>query len=239
MHKRLLQLLRDNAQREATGLRLEQSADSATLYLYDVIDPYWGIAAADVCKQIADLQGMAINLRINSPGGDVFDGRAIATAIAQHGNVTAWIDGIAASAATTVAIAAKQINIADGAMFMIHNAWTLAYGNKSDLAETITLLEKIDQAIIADYCRKTKQSVEQVTAWMDAETWFSAQEALDSGFVDQLVTGNDSASANNAARWNLSAFANAPKPKQPPQAPDHNPHRDACARRLRLLIPNS
>ena len=126
MHSRLLQLLRDNATREPTGLRMEASADATTIYLYDVIDPYWGISASEVVKQIAGLKDSAIHLRINSPGGDVFDGRAIASAIAQHGNVTAWIDGLAASAATYVATAAKTVNIAEGAFFMVHEAWTLA-----------------------------------------------------------------------------------------------------------------
>lgn len=239
MHKRLLQLLRDNAQRTPQGLRMEQTASgdnpAATIYLYDIIDPYWGVSAAEVVKQIAGLHGTPIHLRINSPGGDVFDGRAIATAIAQHGDVTAWIDGLAASAATYVATAAKTVNMADGAFFMIHEAWTFAYGNKHDLADTVALLDKIDQSIVADYARKTGQTAEQIAAWLQAETWFDATEAKDAGFIDAIVQGEK---AQNA--WNLSAYDHAPKAlTEPTQQPEHEQLRATCERRLRLLLPNA
>lgn len=235
MHKRLLQLLRDNAQRQPTGVRMEAGSDgTTTLYLYDIIDSYWGVNAAELVKQIAQLSGQAIALRINSPGGDVFEGRAIAAAVAQHGNVTVYIDGICASAATTVAVAAKSVNIATGAMFMIHNAWTLCYGNKSDLADTIQLLDKIDQAIAADYVRKTGAALDQVTQWMDDETWFSAEEAKANGFVDAIVDG---AAAQASSRWNLSAYRNAPAPKTP-EDPDPSIIKQNVERRLRLLVPN-
>lgn len=234
MHKRLLQLLRDNAQREISVLKVENSADDATIYLYDVIDPYWGVSAVDFNKELAALKGKPVNLRINSPGGDVFDGRAMATAIAQHGNVTAFIDGLAASAATYVATAAKSVQIADGAFFMIHNAWTLGYGNKSDFADLITLLDKIDQSIIHDYAKQTGKTVEEIAAWMDAETWFSAQEALDAGFVDSIFDG----SAPQDRTWNLSAFEHAPKAlTEPVQEPDkdYTEFRAQAERRLRLF----
>jgi Protease subunit of ATP-dependent Clp proteases len=234
MHKRLLQLLRDNAQRQPTGLRMEQSAEAATLYLYDVIDPYWGISAAEVVPQIDALKGTPIHLRIDSPGGDVFEGRAIASAIARHGNVTAWVDSLAASAATYVATAAKQINIAEGAFFMIHEAWTMMYGNKRDLTETAALLDKIDQSIVADYARKTGQTSEKLVAWMAAETWFNASEAKEAGFVDAVVHGE---TVSNT--WNLSAFENTPKAlTQPKQSePNIEPLRTQVERRLRLLAP--
>lgn len=232
MHSRLLQLLRDNAAREP--MRMEASADATTIYLYDVIDPYWGISASEVVKQIATLKDTAINLRINSPGGDVFDGRAIASAIAQHGNVTAWIDGLAASAATYVATAAKTVNMAEGAFFMVHEAWTLAYGNKHDLGKTAALLDKIDQSIVNDYAKKTGQTSDQIIAWMQAETWFTAEEALANKFVDAVFSGQ---AASNT--WNLSAYDKTPEAllNLAPKEPDHQHLRDACARRLRLLTP--
>lgn len=235
MHKRLLQLLRDNAKREISALKVIDEGDSTTIYLYDVIDPYFGVDAQAFNKQLLALQGKSVTLRINSPGGDVFDGRAIATAIAQHGDVTVMIDGLAASAATYVAIAAKEVRMAEGAFFMVHNAWTLAYGNKSDLINTADLLDKIDQSIINDYAKKTSQSLEAITAWMDAETWFSAEEALANGFVDQVFTGND---VNNS--WNLEAFSNTPQAlKEPPKAKppvfDEQQHLQMNTNRLRLL----
>lgn len=237
--KRLLQLLRDNAQRPPQGLRMEQAAegDAATLYLYDIIDPWWGVSAAEVVKQLAGLAGQAVNLRINSPGGDVFEARAMAAAIAQHGNVTAWVDGIAASAATYVATAAKEVRAADGAFWMIHQAWALAYGNKDDLIDLADLLDKVDGTIVQDYARKTGKSAEQLAAWMQAETWFTAAEAQAAGFVDQIVAGGAEDKTAQAGAWNLSAFEHAPAALLQPAEPDPEPYRARAERRLRLLQP--
>lgn len=235
MHKRLLQLLRDNAKRDQSALQVKDEGETATIYLYDVIDPYFGIGAEDFNKQLASLKGKAVQLRINSPGGDVFDGRAMATAIAQHGNVTAYIDGIAASAATYVAIAAKEVQMADGAFFMIHNAWTLGYGNKTDFAALIDLLDKIDQSIVNDYAKKTGKTTDELAAMMEAETWLSAKEAIDNGFVDSVFDG----SAPQDRAWNLSAYANAPKALTDPkelETPDINEYRANAERRMRLLL---
>jgi len=233
MHKRLLQLLRDNAKREQSPLKVENAEESATIYLYDVIDPYFGIGALEFNKELAALKGKPVNLRINSPGGDVFDGRAMATAIAQHGNVTAHIDGWAASAATYVAIAAKSVHIVEGGFFMIHNAWTLGYGNKHDFATLIDLLDKLDKSIINDYVKKTGATSDEIVEWMDAETWFTAKEALDHGFVDTVFDGNV---AQN--KWNLSAYKNAPKLIEKPVRDDTAlwiQQRENAERRLRLL----
>jgi ATP-dependent protease ClpP protease subunit len=230
MHKRLLQLLRDNATLGGNPLKVESADDSSTIYLYDVIDPYFGIGAAAFNKELAGLKGKQVHLRINSPGGDVFDARAMATAIAQHGNVVAYIDGLAASAATYVALAANQVNMADGSFFMIHNAWTLGYGNKDDFAELINLLGKIDQAIINDYVKKTGKTADEVAAWMNAETWFTAQEALDNRFVD-TVTENKKIEN----KWNLSAYANAPKIEEKTVEELIDTYREGAARRMRVL----
>ncbi len=226
--KKLVQLIRNNASRNPVKISAE--GDAATIYLYDVIDPYWGVGAAEFNKTLAELSGQAVTLRINSPGGDVFDGRAMATAIAQHGNVTAYIDGLAASAATYVAIAAKSVIMAEGSFFMIHEAWTMAYGNKHDLTETAGLLDKIDGSIINDYAKKAGKSVEEIAAWMKAETWFTAQEALDNGFVDSI---GDAPTANN--RWDLSAYSNAPKIEQKQDnSPNWEVVRQRNLNRLRL-----
>jgi ATP-dependent Clp protease protease subunit len=206
MMNRLDTLLRINGQKSRPVARRSSTDDSATIFLYDVIDADYGIDAVEFNQQLASLKGQPISLRINSPGGDVFDGRAMASAITQHGRVTAYIDGLAASAATYVALAAARVEIADGAFFMIHNAWTMAFGNKEDLLDTAALLEKIDGSLIADYVRKTNQSAEKVAQWMAAETWFTSQEALDFGFVDAIFSGSE-----EPAGWNLSAFHNVPK----------------------------
>jgi len=132
----------------------------------------------------------------------------MATALRQFkGTVIAHIDGIAASAATWVALAADEVAIGDGAFFMIHNSWTFAMGDKATMLDTAALLEKIDGTIVADYARKTGKGEEEIRAWMDAETWFTGQEAVDNGFADRLA--EEKANVDNA--WNLDAYRNAPK----------------------------
>lgn len=212
MSKKLLQLIKDNINRAEPSV-VVVNADTAepTMYLYDVIDAYWGVSAADFNKELMAHSGKTVHLRINSPGGDVFEAEAMATMIKQHGNVVAHIDGYAASAATRIASAAKTVEIAEQGFYMIHNAWTLAYGNKHELNATATLLDKVDQTIIADYAKKTGQTTEQLVSWMDAETWFTAQEAADYGFVDSVYTGAADNASAKSKQWNLSAFEHAPK----------------------------
>lgn len=242
MQKRLLQLIRDNARRDASPIRTEVASDEATIYLYDVIDSYFGVSATDFAAELSALKGKKVQLRINSPGGDVFEARAIAVAIAQHGNVHANIDGVAASAATYIATACKTAQIADGAFFMIHNAWTFAYGNKADLLATADLLNKVDQSIVSDFVKKTGKTADEIAAWMDAETWFTAQEAVDNGFVDSVYDLKSTGEAADApaahGSWNLKAYANAPKAlTEPPAPPDlaWEGQRIANSNRLRLL----
>lgn len=239
-----MQLLRENASTERKPLqfvRSETSAD-ATLYIYDVIDAYWGVNAKDVAKTIAGLgTDTTLHLRINSPGGDVFEARAISAAIAQFGGKTvAHIDGLAASAATTIASAAQEVEIVDGGFYMIHNAWTFAMGNKHDMRTTGDLLDKVDGAIISDYARRTGASAEQIIAWMDAETWFTAQEAVDNKFADRLAPAGGSSNAS-ARQFNLAAFDKTPKALLEKPAPtiDAAALRAHNERRLKLLDLNA
>lgn len=247
---KLMQLLRDNARADAEGatghaLRVEAAADSADahIYVYDVIDAWWGASAAALVEALASVGDRHVHLHINSPGGDVFEARAMASAIVAHpARVTAHIDGVAASAATDLALAANEVRMTEGGLFMIHNSWTIAVGDKSELRSTADLLDKVDGQILADYARRTGASAEQVRAWMDAETWFTPQEALDAKFIDAIDTNTkrDDAGAA-AARWNLAAYAHAPKlaAEPPPPAEDITARTaaqlQANRNRLRLL----
>jgi len=237
--KRLLQLLRENAAQERKPLNLVRNeADTdATLYIYDVIDPYWGVSAEGVAKAIAGLDASAtLHLRINSPGGDVFEGRAIRTAIEQHkGKTIAHIDGLAASAATTISDGADEVEMAAGSFYMIHNGWTWMYGNKHDCRKTADLLDKIDAAIVADYARRTGLDVAQLVQWMDDETWFSAEEAVEHGFANRLMEAPAKGGTSNQAgrQWNLAAFDHAPKALTTPKGPEPDPSIEAAAQRAR------
>lgn len=237
---KLLQLLRDNAAADAPrALRADASGADLHVYVYDVIDPWYGASADGLIKALAGAADSTVHLHINSPGGDVFEARAMSAALVAHaGQVVAHIDGVAASAATYLAMAANEVRITDGGMVMVHNSWTIAYGDKTELRATADLLDKIDQSIAADYAKKTGKTLEQMHAWMDAETWFSAAEALDAGLVD-AIDPNSKADSKNSAQWNLSAYANAPKPQDP--APDiaalAAAQQQRNRNRLRLLTP--
>ncbi|MET3132871.1 ATP-dependent Clp protease protease subunit [Oxalobacteraceae bacterium GrIS 1.11] len=227
---KLLQLAIDNkaapkaftVKAEGAGTRIE---------LYDVIDDYYGVAASDFVAALNGITAGDISLHINSPGGDVFAARAMVAAIAAHpSTITAYIDGLAASAASYVAMACDAVVMVDGSMMMIHNAWSCAWGNAADMRATADLLDKIDGSIVKDYVRKTGLGADEIKQMMDVETWLDATEAVAKGFADSVATNAKGAKAANA--WNLSAYANAPK-SPPAPAPDLN--NASRARMLALL----
>jgi len=190
--------------------KAEQSGDEATIYLYDAIvsDDYWGgVSPETFLKALNEIDAPVIHLRINSPGGDVFAARSIEQAIREHDSkIIAHIDGYAASAASYVAVSCDEVVIADGGFFMIHKAWTIAWGNSDDLLSTAGLLEKIDGTLIKTYVKETGQDAEAVEDWMKAETWFNADESVEYGFADSIAEDK----VKNKSDWNLSAYSNAP-----------------------------
>ncbi len=240
MKNKLMQLLQNNASKERKPVNFvkNEAGTDATLYVYDVIDSYWGVAAKDVASALAALDPKAtLHVRLNSPGGDVFEARAISTLIKEFGGKTvAHVDALAASAATTVALACDEIVMSDGAYFMIHNAWTIAMGNKDDMSEMVALLTKMDGTIANDYANKTGKSTDEIAQLMDDETWFTAQEALDIGLVDSIAASADKTSNATGKHFNLTAYNKAPKALiEPTPEPDLSIiHANNC-RRLRLL----
>jgi ClpP class serine protease len=144
----------------------------------------------------------------------VFAAQAIVAAMREsRAQIVAHIDGLAASAASVIAVAADRAVAHEGSMVMIHNSWTLAMGNASDMREVADLLDKVDGTIAASYARKSGKTADEFRPLMDAETWFTGAEALDMKLVDELHEPE----AKPAATWNLAAYANAPKP------PAHSP----------------
>ena len=217
------------------------SQDEATVWLYDMIvsDSFFGgVSAIDFAREMTAINAGTIHLRINSPGGEVFAAQAMSQIIREHdAHIIAHIDGLAASSASWVALSADEVVIAPGGMIMIHNAQTIAYGDSRDLNETASLLEKVDGILVATYVEATGQDAQQITDWMDAETWFSAEEALQYRFADRIAKPADTAASGKAIDWNLTAWAKAPSklPKSP--ANDRkNPvdQLDHLRRRLRL-----
>lgn len=208
MHPQLIRLLALN---KGKGFfKVEASAEEATIYLYDAIvsDAFFGgVSALDFVKSLAAITAPVIHLRIDSPGGDVFAARSMVQAMKEHpSKIIAHVDGHAASAATFAVIAADESVISAGALFMIHNAWTIAAGNAKDFTDMATLLSRVDQTLVNDYVAKSGQTEEQIKAWMDAETTFIGKEAVDAGFV----TATAETAPKNRIEWDLSAYAKAP-----------------------------
>lgn len=238
MHNRLLQLLNDNrgrglrarGQRAPGGAALNAAANEATVYLYDMIvgseieAEFWGgVAPQSFVQQLAEITAGTIHLRINSPGGDVFAARAIEQAVREHSaHIIVHVDGLAASAASFIAMAGDEVRIADGGMFMIHKAWTLGFGNADDFMDMAALLEKIDGTLADTYAKKTGKERAELLAMMAAETWLTGAEAVEAGFADRLAgDAADEKDKPAAAAWNLAAFGKAPAAAAPktPAAP--------------------
>ena len=197
---KIYQLHLANQGRAQQPVNLVKNDDSSSLYIYDIISADWGVSALSVIDAIAQAgDSKTLNIHINSPGGDVFEGRAIMAALSRFkGKTVAHIDSLCASAATSIALACNEVVMSDGAFFMIHNASGMAWGDKTALRDTADLLEKIEGAIVTDYTNKTGKDSAEIVAWMDAETWFDAKEALANGFIDRIA---DAKATSNA--WNL------------------------------------
>lgn len=215
---KLIQLLDNNRGRAAKPQALVTNGDETTIYIYDAIvsdditAEWWGgVSAQSLVPQIRAIKGGTINLRLNTPGGDVFAAQAICQAVRDTAaHVIAHIDGYAASAGTVIATSADEIRASEGAMYMVHCGWTFAMGNAIEMRSTADLLDKVDGTICAQYARKTGKTEAEILTIMQAETWYTAQEAIDAGFIDSI-----SASPKVRASWNLSAYANAPAPAEP------------------------
>ncbi len=188
-----------------------KAADEAEVYIYgEIVNAAWytnDVEASQFVKDFAAIDAKTIRIRINSPGGSVFAGVAIHGAIQRHPSKTiAHIDGLAASAASFVALAADEVRMAEGAMYMIHDGWTFAIGNKVEMRRTADLLEKTDGSIVRIYAGKTGRDESEISEWMADETWFTADEALEAGFVDE-IEGVEPVKAS----FDMSRFKHAPK----------------------------
>ena len=165
---------------------------SAELILYGSIgsDEYWDDISDKAFKQDIENLGDVENiiLHINSPGGSVFSAVAIANTLKNHkAKVTANIDGLAASAATIITSACDVVRMQKNALFMIHNPITFAYGNNQEMQKTVKMLDKVKNSIIETYLSKTKADKKTLSELMDNETWMSAEEAKEYGFVDEIL----------------------------------------------------
>lgn len=154
------------------------------IQIYDVID---GVTAATVKRLLASGSNEPITLHINSPGGNVTDALAIFNNLRGYaGNVTAFVDGLAASSATLVMLAADEVVMAAHSLIMVHNPWTVAMGDASEMRRSADTLDKAAGEMITLYAERTGQGAEAITAIMEAETWYNAEEAVAAGFAQRV-----------------------------------------------------
>ena len=180
-----------------------KAGNSADIYIFDEIGTY-GVTAQDFISEIKGLKDMPINLRINSLGGDVFDGMAMYNVIKRReAKTTVYIEGIAASIATIIALGADEVVMAENSLFMIHNAWGGTMGEAKDMRKTAETLEKITSELTDIYVKKTGLSYDAVAQMMDEETWLNAEEAYKLRFIDTI-----SDSIKVAAKYDVSKFKN-------------------------------
>ncbi|MDH5612207.1 MAG: Clp protease ClpP [Gammaproteobacteria bacterium] len=195
------------------------NSDQAEILIYDVIGwPF--IDAETFVRELTAINAPNIKVRINSPGGDVMDGTAIYNALRAHpAQVTTVVEGMAASMASVIALAGDHVEIADNAYFMIHNPWTIGWGDEHALRDIADLLGRIGNTLAQTYAKKTGSKVADIKALMDAETWFIGSEAKDAGFVDAVVGDVEA-----TARFELGMFDHAPKAlKSAPRSFAENP----------------
>ena len=183
--------------------------DQATVYIYDEIS-WFGINAEQFIKDLNDIKAKTINIRFNTPGGSVFDGTAVFNAIKQHGSKTiTHIDGLAASVGSVIALASDEVRMAENAFLMIHDPWSIVIGNADTMREEADLLDKVGGVIAKTYMDKTGMDKKEIKKLMSAETWMTAEEAKEMGFIDVIDEIEENEKAK-ATLFDLSVFANVP-----------------------------
>lgn len=194
--------------------------DRGEIWVYGVIGMDWfgdGVTAKQFAKDLKALGNVKdIDLRINSDGGVVTEARAMYNLLVEHeAKITTHIDGIAASAASFLAMAGDDILIAEGGFVMIHNARGVTFGEAEDHRRMADVLDQVNKTIADTYAARTKQTAQQLKKWMDAETWFDGKEAVEKGFADKVVENKLKVAASLA---HFDMFKNMPAALRPNRA---------------------
>lgn len=227
MNKTRLKAFRGRPGRGCYEVR-NADGDVAEVYIYDAID-WIGVNAEDFVQEISQITAGTINLRINSPGGDVFDGVAIANALRNHkARVHTFVDGLAASIASIIALSGDEITMARGSFFMIHNPWAGVIGTADDMRHTAGILDKIQEQLQQMYMDRTGKGADEIRQMMADETWLNAEESVEMGLADNQA--NEPAAR---AAFDLSAFAHVPDELAASQSDSGRPSETDLERSLR------
>ncbi|MDO5658298.1 MAG: Clp protease ClpP [Paracoccus sp. (in: a-proteobacteria)] len=189
------------------GLRAEGDDRSNVISVLDVIgENYWGegVSAKRIGAALRSIKADEIIVDINSPGGDFFEGVAIYNMLRQDSRkITVRILGLAASAASVIAMAGDEVQIGRAGFLMVHNAWVVAVGNRHDMAEAARQMEPFDDAMAAVYAAKAGVQRSVAAGWMDDETFFNGEAAIEAGLADGYLIADlreDEGAQPNAAR---------------------------------------
>lgn len=184
------------------GVRLDNSAAVASLYLYDDIGGYDGIMAKDVLDALKGAKGGPVDLHVNSGGGDIFEAHAIHNVIRRYsGAVTAYVDGIAASAASYILMACDAVWMEPNAQIMIHDGFGGGPGHPADLRETADVLDLLSDSIAGMYAQRAGGTPEEWRARMTATTWYNAAQAVAAGLANGIRGDADPVKPVNGVRW--------------------------------------
>lgn len=209
------------------GFTLKAEGDDVTLDIFESIGEDFfggGVSSKSVSKALEPHKNAkSITVNINSPGGHAFDGITIYNLLAKHkAPVTVNIDGLAASAASIIAMAGDEINMAENAMMMIHNASAIVWGGADDMRAKADMMDKLDGQLAKTYAARTGGDLDTITEQMDEETWFTADEAVADGFATSVVPSKNIAASYNPAILNFYKHApeslraaSTPKPAAP------------------------
>lgn len=169
--------------------------DENSISVFDVIGADWygdGVTASRIAAALRSIGGADVTVNINSPGGDMFEGLAIYNLLREYeGRVTVKVLGLAASAASIIAMAGDEVQIGRGAFLMIHNCWVYAMGNRHDLQQIATDMEPFDKAMNDIYGARTGLDTATIDAMMDAETYIGGSDAVQKGFADRLLSADE------------------------------------------------
>lgn len=201
--------------------------------------PCWDgdVSANSFCRELEKIESDEILVRINSPGGDVFEAQAIYNALKNHpAKVKVRIDALAASAATVIAMAGDEIIMPENAIFMIHNPWSWGSGEAKDFRKKAELMDTIRETIVNVYASKSTLEREEIIAMMDEESWLTSQEAYDGGFITEILSlkaeGEDTEEVQNFMRGRvMNTFKEVPQAKflnllRNPKVDNKNPKED-------------
>lgn len=178
--------------------------DDRTIGIYDVIGEDWwtgnGFTAKRMAAALRSLGKGPVTVAINSPGGDLFEGMAMYSMLREHqGDITVKVLGLAASAASIIAMGGDEVRIARSGFFMIHNSWVMAIGNRHDLRDLADQLEPIDAAMADVYAARTGEEQKAIAKLMDRESWIGGSAAVEQGFADALLASDETAKSEPAA----------------------------------------